>query len=160
MIVEAFVVVRESVIGPILSELRAARDEARRPTQPARAAAPLLRHVKASGTWRKFQIQTVAVVGITALIPAAAVARLLDLDPGKVRVVDVFMPNGLRLGLDYDDAGGTTGTPTYPPNPALLLECMPDVVTRDHAGNETGRSRPAAPYEAQHYMGWQPRRYA
>ena len=91
--------------------------------------------------------------------------------PGAIQVLDCFKRDSVRHGqtlipavLDEDGNEITpeqiTGQPTYPPIPkAEMLEYMPDDVTYDQDGNETGRT-PATDYKpVNKTLGWTDRRY-
>lgn len=66
--------------------------------------------------------------------------------PGQLRTIGAWWWDGRQVGTEFtfDIDGvitGTTGDPTFPLH-VRILEFIPDIVTYDNDGNETGRSRP------------------
>ena len=153
MMVEAFIAIRLSTLRAIRAEL--SKDE---PNEAAMRAARLLRNAKGEGTWRRFTRNGQSAIVFSSTVHNPSLLERLDDLPGAA-IVGAWTQDGAQLGQTIEEDGTVTGTPTWPIMRSLLLRAMPDLVSYDENGNETGRQRPTAPYQHHRYMGWAPRQY-
>ena len=89
--------------------------------------------------------------------------RLKELLPGKEFVLGAWGADGAEYGTTItrrpNGSIAITGTPVYPIH-ARILDIMPDDVTYDEDGNETGRTPATAPKQVHKIAGWADRRWS
>ena len=164
---ESLLCVRSSVVRPLRTEVRLAREENR---EPNTAAARLVREFFRGDVikpWRQPTIGPNNILFFHELLKPRELDAFDDLDPGFAVVVWAGDADGVPRGVHrFFRENGTeriTGTPMYPKDEQVLgtrtrrqlaIQATPDIVTYDENGNETSRTRPTAPAQTHSFWGW------